>query len=131
VATIEQLTKEADEALHASNWETAKRLYSEVLEQAEIPEALEGLARATFFLGDCGYRLVSVNCALLQLAATIVCGSCSRFQPRALCCSSLSRTFDPKVAGSIPARPVTSAKNGVGHPLRTRRYAIKLAGVAG
>jgi LuxR family maltose regulon positive regulatory protein len=52
VATIEQLSKEADEALHASDWETAKRLYSEVLEQAEIPEALEGLARATFFLNE-------------------------------------------------------------------------------
>ena len=52
MATIEQLTQEADEALHASDWETAKRLYSEVLEQADIPEALEGLARATFFLNE-------------------------------------------------------------------------------
>ena len=42
------------------------------------------------------YRFVPVSCISLQLAATIVRGSCT--------------TFNPKVTGSIPARPIESEK---------------------
>jgi DNA-binding CsgD family transcriptional regulator len=48
--TAAQLTAQADEALAAADWESARRLFSEALSREETPEALEGLARASFFL---------------------------------------------------------------------------------
>jgi LuxR family transcriptional regulator, maltose regulon positive regulatory protein len=50
--TAAELAAEADQALVAADWETARRLFSEALAQDETPEALEGLARASFFLND-------------------------------------------------------------------------------
>jgi hypothetical protein len=58
----------------------------------------------------CAYRFVSASFILLHFVATIVRGSCSTFRCLPACCSSLSRTFNPKVAGSIPARPIESEK---------------------
>jgi hypothetical protein len=53
----------------------------------------------------CAYRLVSATCNLLQFAATTIRLICSALQFRTACFSSSSRTFNPKVAGSSPARP--------------------------
>jgi DNA-binding CsgD family transcriptional regulator len=47
-----QLLAQANDALVRSDWETAKRLFTDALDQGEAPEALEGLARAAFFLND-------------------------------------------------------------------------------
>jgi hypothetical protein len=47
-----QLAAQADEALAAANWETARRLFSEALAQEVTPEALEGMARARVSLND-------------------------------------------------------------------------------
>ena len=47
-----ELVRQANEALGRADWETAKRLFSRALEQDERPEALEGLAQATFFLNE-------------------------------------------------------------------------------
>jgi hypothetical protein len=44
---------------------------------------------------------------LLQFVATVIDGSCSAFQSGAVRFSLSSRTINPKVAGSIPARPTT------------------------
>jgi DNA-binding CsgD family transcriptional regulator len=52
VSTIEQFSSEANEALRASDWEAAKRLFAKVLERRQMPEALEGWARAAFFLNE-------------------------------------------------------------------------------
>jgi hypothetical protein len=54
----------------------------------------------------CAYRFVSARCLLLQLAATTIPLICSALQFRTACFSSSSRTFNPKVAGSNPARPM-------------------------
>jgi DNA-binding CsgD family transcriptional regulator len=48
----EQLVGQANDALERADWETARRLFSDVLERSETPEALEGLARAAFFLNE-------------------------------------------------------------------------------
>jgi DNA-binding CsgD family transcriptional regulator len=50
--TAAQLAEAAGEALAAADWESARHLFSEALVQDETPEALEGLARASFFLND-------------------------------------------------------------------------------
>ena len=50
--TAAQLAARAGEALAAADWETARDLFSEALSRDETPEALEGLARASFFLND-------------------------------------------------------------------------------
>jgi hypothetical protein len=50
--TAAELAVRASEALAAADWETARRLFSDALAQDETPEALEGLARASFFLND-------------------------------------------------------------------------------
>src|SRR6266511_3638613 len=57
----------------------------------------------------CAYRLVSVRCVLLQFVAMPIGVSCSPFRFDAVRFSSSSRTFNPKVAGSIPARPTSFA----------------------
>src|SRR6266511_1523468 len=54
----------------------------------------------------CAYRLVSVRCVLLQFVAMPIGVSCSPFRFDAVRCSSSSRTFNPEVAGSNPARPI-------------------------
>jgi hypothetical protein len=53
----------------------------------------------------CAYRFVSARCLLLQFAATTIRVICSALQVCTACFSSSSRTFNPKVAGSNPARP--------------------------
>jgi len=52
MATAAHLQRRADEALAAADWVTARRLYSAALAEDETPEALEGLARASFFLNE-------------------------------------------------------------------------------
>ena len=52
MATAAHLQRRADEALAAADWATARRLYSAALAEDETPEALEGLARASFFLNE-------------------------------------------------------------------------------
>jgi len=48
----DRLLADGNDALAGSDWVTAKRLFSEALEQSETPEALEGLASAAFFLSE-------------------------------------------------------------------------------
>jgi hypothetical protein len=50
--TAASLMAQAGEALAASDWDSARRLFSQALSQDETPEALEGLGRASFFLND-------------------------------------------------------------------------------
>jgi hypothetical protein len=57
----------------------------------------------------CAYRLVSAGCSSLQLVATMIRPICSLFQFVATGCSLLSGTFNPEVAGSNPARPMTNS----------------------
>jgi DNA-binding CsgD family transcriptional regulator len=52
MATTEELLSGGDLALGRSDWKTAKRLFSEALRREEAPRALEGLAKASFFLGE-------------------------------------------------------------------------------
>jgi len=52
------------------------------------------------------YRPVSVSRSLLLLGAASDRARCSHFQLLAEACSYSARTFNPKVAGSIPARPI-------------------------
>jgi hypothetical protein len=58
---------------------------------------------------QCAYRLVSARCSSLQFVATMIRAICSAFQFAAACCSLSSGTFNPKVAGSIPARPMANS----------------------
>jgi hypothetical protein len=51
------------------------------------------------------YRVVSASCSSLYLRALRLRLSCRHFQPAAFACRRLAKTFNPKVAGSIPARP--------------------------
>jgi hypothetical protein len=53
----------------------------------------------------CAYRLVSATCSLLQFVAETIPARCSMYPFQAARFSPSSRTFNPKVAGSIPARP--------------------------
>jgi len=52
VTTNEQLMGRANEALNNADWNEARTLFSEALEQEETPEAFEGLANAAFFLDE-------------------------------------------------------------------------------
>ena len=52
MTTAAERAAQAGEALAAADWETARRLFSEALAEDETPEALEGFARASFFLND-------------------------------------------------------------------------------
>ena len=52
MTTAAELSAQAGEALAAADWENARRLFSDALAQDETPEALEGVARASFFLND-------------------------------------------------------------------------------
>jgi LuxR family maltose regulon positive regulatory protein len=52
VATPGELLESADKALASADWQTARRLFSAALEQQQTPEALEGLAKAAFFLDE-------------------------------------------------------------------------------
>jgi DNA-binding CsgD family transcriptional regulator len=52
VTKSEGLIARATEALGNADWQTAKRLFAEMLERHETPEALEGLANAAFFLDE-------------------------------------------------------------------------------
>src|SRR5581483_1308770 len=56
-ATRELLLDQANEALGRADWTTARRLFTEALEQAETPEALEGLGAAAFFLDEADVAL--------------------------------------------------------------------------
>src|SRR4029079_4765915 len=51
-------------------------------------------------------RLVSAGFSLLQVVTTMDGAICSTFQLRAARFSLLTRTFNPEVAGSSPARPM-------------------------
>jgi hypothetical protein len=51
------------------------------------------------------YGLASMTCSSLQLASASTRYRCRQFQLRAVCCRGSARTFNPKVAGSNPARP--------------------------
>jgi hypothetical protein len=52
------------------------------------------------------YGLVSATCSSLQSASASTRGRCRQFQLRTVCCSGSSRTFNPKVTGSNPVRPI-------------------------
>jgi hypothetical protein len=52
------------------------------------------------------YRVVSATCGSLQSAAVLTCWGCRSFQLLAITCSRLRETFNPKVVGSIPTRPI-------------------------
>jgi hypothetical protein len=52
MSNVPQVLAGAHEALAASDWETARRLFADALVDGETPEALEGLARANFFLNE-------------------------------------------------------------------------------
>jgi DNA-binding CsgD family transcriptional regulator len=52
MTTATRLIARADEALAAADWDTARRLFAEAVRDGETPEALEGLARANFFLNE-------------------------------------------------------------------------------
>ena len=58
----------------------------------------------------CAYRPVSVGCSSLQFVAVPKAVSCRQIQSAAVCCHLRGWTFNPKVAGSIPARPTTYAQ---------------------
>jgi len=55
------------------------------------------------------YRRVSGTCNTPQFAAAEIPCPCRLFQLVAVACSRFGKTFDPKVAGSIPARPIRDA----------------------
>ena len=52
------------------------------------------------------YRLVSGTCSILQFAAAPIPGSCRLFQLVAVRRNRSGKTFNPKVVGSIPTRPI-------------------------
>jgi DNA-binding CsgD family transcriptional regulator len=52
MSTTAQMLARADEALAGADWDTARRLFTDALDKGETPEALEGLASASFFLND-------------------------------------------------------------------------------
>jgi DNA-binding CsgD family transcriptional regulator len=52
VETLGELLESADKALAGADWQAARRLFSAAIQQQETPEALEGLAKATFFLDE-------------------------------------------------------------------------------
>src|SRR5919204_2615740 len=52
VTAPEHLLSRANEALSNADWDAARRLFSQALERGETPEALEGLAKAAFFLDE-------------------------------------------------------------------------------
>jgi DNA-binding NarL/FixJ family response regulator len=51
-AARDQLLARGGEALANGDWDGAKRLFADALEQEETPEALEGLGQAAFFLNE-------------------------------------------------------------------------------
>jgi hypothetical protein len=53
---------------------------------------------------ECEYGVVSATCDSVQLLAFSNTPRCRHFQLYAACCIGFRRTFNPKVAGSIPAR---------------------------
>jgi len=57
----------------------------------------------------CAYRFVSAGCVSLQFVSTTSVAICSVFQCRAVRFSSSTRTLNPQVAGSNPARPMRKA----------------------
>jgi DNA-binding CsgD family transcriptional regulator len=59
VATPEDLLGQGNEALANADWAAATRLFSQALDQKETPEALEGLAKAAFFLDEAELALES------------------------------------------------------------------------
>jgi DNA-binding CsgD family transcriptional regulator len=52
VTTPDELLAQANEALQAVDWESARSRFSEALQVEESPEALEGLGTAAFFLDE-------------------------------------------------------------------------------
>jgi hypothetical protein len=68
---------------------------------------------------QCAYRLVSGGGSWLQFVATMNGAICSKFQLRAARRSSSSRTFNPKAAGSNPARPIQPERLRIGGAARS------------
>jgi hypothetical protein len=54
----------------------------------------------------CAYGRVSERYGSLHLVAVIIPPGCKCLQSDVACCSHSRRTFNPKVAGSTPARPI-------------------------
>jgi hypothetical protein len=55
---------------------------------------------------------------------------CSYFQRSAACCSSFGRTFNPKVVGSIPTRPIAKDQlRATIHPQLANLVAVPAAAV--
>jgi hypothetical protein len=52
------------------------------------------------------YGLVSATCSSLQFASASTRGRCRQFQLRTACFRGSARTFNPKVTGSNPVRPI-------------------------
>ena len=52
VATSDGLRSRAGEALEHGDWQSARQLFAELLDESETPDALEGLAKALFFLDE-------------------------------------------------------------------------------
>jgi DNA-binding CsgD family transcriptional regulator len=59
VAKPAELVGQGNEALRNAEWEAARNLFARALEQEVTPEALEGLAKAAFFLDEAELALES------------------------------------------------------------------------
>jgi hypothetical protein len=80
-------------------------LPSESVSRCSFPVAFSGDGRAY----DCAYRLASRGRISPQFVAAMSSPICSIFQPGAATCNLYGRTFNPKAAGSNPARPMRFA----------------------
>jgi hypothetical protein len=79
----------------------------------------------------CAYRLVSARCYSPHLVAASRRLVRRHFQFAAARCSSFGRTFNPKVAGSIPARPTRFAGLSSRHASQRVRVCLRHAVRAG
>jgi hypothetical protein len=52
------------------------------------------------------YRLVSAVCIPFHFPATSLRTGCRHFRSAAFTCARVVETFNPKVVGSIPTRPI-------------------------
>jgi hypothetical protein len=73
---------------------------------APLPRPRDGELAASAMEYESEYRLVSASCSSLYLRAEPLRASCRHFHPAALACRRLAKTFNPKVVGSIPTRPI-------------------------
>ena len=74
----------------------------------------------------CAYRSVSNRCLSPQLASVTTCSICSGFHCVAVGCGSFARTFNPKVAGSIPARPIKPEKTREAEPVESHQAGFRI-----